>query len=286
MLSISPALAYKVNDQFMVGATLNINYGSFKTAQYAGAAEVQLPTYPYPTLYFDLGQQTLDMTGWGFGATFGVLVKPSEMFSIGATFRTPSKISFSGETVVSGIDQLAPIVGSIDTTANVEADVTWPMWLAFGIAFKPIENFTLTADIQYTQWSKVDVIEISFTDPTWAALMEITEGNKLELNWESKTQIRFGAEYWLSEKFALRAGYYFDPGPAPNKTRNILLPITDFNSFAFGIGYNIDGLTIDLGVEYLIGKDKDIAFGQYESAMPGLYALKIFCLELSLGYGW
>jgi len=116
--------------------------------------------------------------------------------------------------------------------------------------------------------------------------MEITEGNKLELNWESKTQIRFGAEYWLSEKFALRAGYYFDPGPAPNKTRNILLPITDFNSFAFGIGYNIDGLTIDLGVEYLIGKDKDIAFGQYESAMPGLYALKIFCLELSLGYGW
>ena len=56
VLSISPALAYKVNDQFMVGATLNINYGSFTTAQYAGAAEVQLPIPPYPTLFFDLGK--------------------------------------------------------------------------------------------------------------------------------------------------------------------------------------------------------------------------------------
>jgi len=286
VLSISPALAYKVNDQLMVGATLNINYGSFETAQYAGVAEVQLPTPPYPSLFFDLGQQKLDMTGWGLGATFGVLVKPSEMFSIGATFRTPSKIKFSGETVVSGIGQLAPLVGAIDTTADIEADVTWPMWMACGIAFKPVKNLTLTADVQYTQWSKLDEIEITFTDPTWATLMGITEGNKLELHWESKTQIRFGAEYWLSEKFALRGGYYFDPGPAPNETRNVLLPITDFNSFAVGIGYNIDGLIIDLGFEYLIGKEKDVRYGQYESAMPGLYDLKIIALELSLGYGW
>lgn len=286
VLSISPALAYKVNEQLMVGATLNINYGSFSTAQYAGTAEVQLPTPPYPSLFFDLGQQTLDMTGWGFGATFGVLVKPSEMFSIGATFRTPSKISFSGETVVSGIGQLAPLVGAIDSTAEIETDVTWPMWLACGIAFKPLENFTLTADVQYTQWSKIEVIEITFTNPTWAALMDITEGNKLELNWESKTQVRFGAEYWLTEKFALRAGYYFDPGPAPDETRNVLLPITDFNSIALGVGYNIDGLIVDLGVEYLMGKDRDVPYGKYESAMPGVYELKILCLELSLGYGW
>ncbi len=286
VLSISPALAYKVNDQFMVGATLNINYGSFETAQYAGAAEVQLPTPPYPIYFFNLGQQTLDMTGWGFGATFGVLVKPSEMFSIGATFRTPSKISFSGETYVSGIGQLAPFIGPLEATTDIEADVTWPMWLACGIAVKPVKNFTLTADVQYTQWSKIDVIEITFTDPTWAALMGITEGNKLELHWGSKTQIRLGAEYWLSEEFALRAGYYYDPGPAPDKTRNVLLPITDFNSVAVGIGYNMDGLMIDLGFEYLIGKDNDVPYGKYESAMPGLYELKIIALELSLGYGW
>jgi long-chain fatty acid transport protein len=287
VITISPAIAFKVNEQFMIGATLNINRGSFKTAQYAGAA--MHPLLPVP---IDLGQQTLEMTGWGFGATFGVLVKPSEMFSLGATFRTPSKISFSGETFVSGIDQLAPLVGAIETTADVETDVTWPMWLAGGIAIKPVKSFTLTVDVQFTQWSKLDEIELTFTDTAWATLMGLTEGNKLALKWDDKVQIRFGAEYWLSEKFALRAGYYFDPGTAPNETRNILLPITDFNCFAVGIGYNIDGLMIDLGVEYLMGKEKDIDYlktitdPEFESAMPGTYNLKILALELSIGYGW
>jgi len=289
VVSISPVLALKLSDQIMVGATFNINYGSFKTAQYAGSAETPPP---FPPMMFDLGQQTLEMTGWGYGATFGILVKPSDMFSIGATFRTPSKISFSGETEVSGIGQLAPLVGPIETTANVETDITWPMWLAAGIAFKPFEKLTLTADAQYTQWSDLDVIEVAFTNPAWNTLMALTEGNKLEMHWESQWQIRFGAEYQLTRAFALRAGYYHDPGPAPNKTRNILLPITDFDCFSAGLGYDINGVVIDLGVEYLDGKKQDVPFlmtlmdPEYESAMPGTYELKIIALQFSVGYKW
>jgi len=287
VITFSPVIAYKVSDQLMFGATLNINYGTFKTSQWSGATQI-----PIPPFVLDLGQQDLSMTGWGLGATFGVLYKPSEMFSIGATLRTPSKISFSGETTVSGIAQLAPLVGAIETTADVEADVTSPMWLCAGIAFKPTKKLTLTADAQYTQWSKIDIISLTFTDPTWALLMEQTEGNMLALKWDSKWQIRFGAEYKLTEKFALRGGYYYDPSAAPNITRNILLPITDFNCFAFGVGYEMNGIRIDAGVEYLAGKEKSITYLQtiidpaYESAMPGIYNLKILALEVCLGYKW
>jgi len=89
-----------------------------------------------------------------------------------------------------------------------------------------------------------------------------------------------------SEKFALRAGYYRDPSPAPDSTMNILLPVADFNCFAFGIGYNIDGVAIDLGIEYLKGDERDIPLGKYEVAMPGVYNLKILALELCIGYRW
>ncbi|MBN1222425.1 MAG: outer membrane protein transport protein [Candidatus Aminicenantes bacterium] len=288
VFTFSPVVAYKVNDQLMLGLTLNINYGSFSTSQWSGAAEI-----PFPPYALDLGQQNLDMKGWGIGATFGILYKPSEMFSIGATFRTPSKINFSGETTVSGIGQLGPLVGgTIETTADVEADVTSPMWLAAGIAFKPTRNITLTADAQYTQWSKIDIINLAFTDPSWVLLMEQTEGNMLKLEWDSRVQIRFGAEYKLTEKLALRGGYYYDPSAAPDMTRNILLPITDFNCFAFGIGYELNGVHIDLGAEYLSGKEKSITYMQtltdpdYESAMPGVYNLKILALEFCMGYRW
>jgi long-chain fatty acid transport protein len=288
LLSLSPLLAFKLSDQVMFGATLNINYGSFETAQYGGAATIPTgapPPFP-PVLNFDLGQQALDMTGWGIGATFGLMVKPSEMFSLGVTFRTPQKIPFKGKTTVDGVPLLGPVIGQLDSTTDVEADVTWPMWLCGGIAVKPIKSLTLTFDAQYTQWSKMDEIEINFSDPIWAQFMAISEGNKLKLHWDSKVQFRFGAEFMASEKFAIRGGYYFDPSPAPDSTMNILLPIADFHCYAIGLGYDINGVVIDLGFEYLNGKERNIPIGKYEEAMPGDYKLHIIALELCIGYRW
>jgi long-chain fatty acid transport protein len=226
------------------------------------------------------------MTGWGVGATFGLMIKPSNMLSLGVTFRTPSKIGFKGTTMVAGIPQLAPLVGPIDATTDVEADVTLPMWLCGGIAVKPIDRLTLTFDAQYTQWSKIDVIEITFTDPAWSLLMEQTEGDKMIFQWENKVQFRFGAEFMATEKLAFRAGYYFDPSAAPDKTINVLIPNADFNCFALGIGYNIDGVAVDLGIEWLRGKERDIPLATYEEAMPGLYKLNILALEFCIGYRW
>jgi len=281
VLSISPVLAFKLSEQVMFGVTLNLNYGSFETAQYGGSSLIPVPPYA-----LNLGQQTIDMTGWGIGATFGLMIKPSDMFSFGVTFRTPSKIPFKGTTMVAGIPQLAPLVGPIDATSEVETDVTLPMWLCGGIAVKPVDRLTLTFDAQYTQWSKIDIIDLSFTDPAWSLLMEQTEGNKMVFEWESQVQFRFGAEFMASEKFALRAGYYYDPSATPDKTMNVLLPSASFNCFSFGIGYNIDGVAIDLGIEYLKGDERDILIGQYEEAMPGVYNLNILALELCIGYRW
>jgi long-chain fatty acid transport protein len=173
------------------------------------------------------------------------------------------------------------------------------MWIAGGIAFKPIPEFTLTFDVQWTQWSKLDEIVLTLEDQVWNVILE-EEDAKLAFRWKDKAQIRFGAEYWLSPKFALRAGYYYDPGPAPDETRNILLPVTDFNSIAGGIGYNINGVIIDFCVEYLMGKEKTVPLGKtlppppdgpgdpdWQDAMPGDYHVKsILAIELAIGYKW
>ena len=66
MVSISPLIAYKINDMISVGATLNVNYGMFSIKMHAG--ETELPVPPY---VLDLGQYEESMNGWGLGATFG-----------------------------------------------------------------------------------------------------------------------------------------------------------------------------------------------------------------------
>lgn len=280
VVSISPALAYKVSDQFYIGATLNINYGLFGLSTHAGDTTVGI----------DLGQQELDMSGWGYGATFGIMIKPSEIFSIGATFRTPSKIKFKGDVSISKLNILGQIPGlplygvTIPTETEISGEVTYPMWLCGGIALKPVENLTITADLQYTNWEKIDVVELEVEDPIWQLINAETGGNvEMAMHWKNATQIRFGLEY-LINNFAIRGGYYWDPSPAPDETHNVLVPNYDFNSFSFGFGYNLEGFSIDFMFEYLKAKERVVT--ATEDNMPGVYNLELFVPGLSISYSW
>ena len=289
LITFAPTLAYKVNEKLSFGAQLNINYGIFNVSTYAGSAVIPIPPYT-----FDLGQYEESETGWGLGATFSALLKPSDMFSLGLTVRTPSTVKFSGEAAISSISLLG-FAGKSD----MDREVTWPLWVAGGLAFKPLTNLTVTADVQYTGWKTIDVIETTYKDPLWAQLMLASGKTEMPMHWDNRVQVRFGAEYLVNETFALRGGYYNDPAPAPDKTMNMLMPNYDFNAFTFGIGYSLGALQLDFGIEYLMGKDRDISFlktftdpqipnpaydPEYVDAQPGKYGMKIVAPTIMVTY--
>jgi long-chain fatty acid transport protein len=288
LITIAPTLAVKVNDMLSLGAAINVNYGMFDTSMWAG--KTLLP--PSYTTEFDLGQYEESETGWGLGATVGLLFRPHQMFSLGATFRTASAIKFSGNANISNL----VLIGQ-PGSSEMERTVTWPEWLAVGAAFFPLDNLTFTADIQYTHWKRIETIKTEYTNSIWSLLMSTSGKDTMPMYWEDATQLRFGVEYKASESLAFRAGYYIDPSPAPDKTMNILLPNYDFNVLTFGLGYNLNGLQIDLGFEYLMGKERSIDFAktfnnalnpyynkEYEDAMPGTYNMKIIAPNISISY--
>jgi long-chain fatty acid transport protein len=281
-VTLAPSIAVKVTDMLYLGATFNINYGFFKTdqwGQYMVLTPVAPPQGPQPMaapLIVNFGQHTMDVKGWGYGATFGVLVKPAEWISLGATFRTQAKMKLSGTTEIENIN-LIGLENSSGTTMNVVS----PMWLAGGIAVKPVEKLTLTFDAHYTNWSKLDEIALAFDDPVWDAAL--TAQSVMVLNWQNQTQIRFGAEYDLGN-LAIRGGYYYDPAPAPDETLNILTPSFTFNSIAGGFGFKSGGLKIDLALEYLMGKDRTVA--PSGDNLPGLYEMNILVPMFSLSFGF
>jgi long-chain fatty acid transport protein len=288
LVTIAPTLAFKVNDMLSLGAQININYGMFDISMYAG--QVAPPLAPVTV---DLGQYTESETGWGVGATFGVLFKPTSLFSVGAMFRTASKISFSGTAEISNL----PLLG-YKGSSDMKRDVTWPEEFTAGLALKPIDPLAITADLHWTHWKRIDEFKTTYTDPSWSALMSLSGKDVMAMHWDDAIQIRFGAEYQVSRCFALRGGYYIDPSPAPDRTMNILLPNYDFTVATFGIGYTFDSLRIDLGVEYLVGKDRSIDFlktfyyaglnplydPDYADAMPGKYGMKILAPNISISY--
>jgi long-chain fatty acid transport protein len=287
-VTFSPALAYKINQQLYVGAALNINYATFLIKTHAGDQELGV----------DLGQYEENLKGWGFGATVGILAKPSDKVSLGAAVRTSSKISFSGDIGISKLNVLGMIPGTplygtdIPTLSGAERHITWPWWVAGGVAVKPVDNLTLTADLQWTQWSAVDVLESDYDASSWAFIVDAER----PMFWKDVLQVRFGGEYTMGT-LAFRGGYYWDPSPAPDRTMNVLLPNYNFHGITLGFGYSLDGLNIDMGLEYLVGQKRDIPYAKvsplspqydpdWKTAMPGIYDMTILVPNLSISYKW
>jgi long-chain fatty acid transport protein len=263
VITVSPAIAYKVSDQFSLGATLNLNYGMLKLWRPG------------------VGQYNEDLSGLAFGATIGALFKPIDKLGIGLTLRTPTKVKFSGEATMAG----AALIGQ-STTSDADREATWPLWLGVGLSFKATDKLTLNADAQYTNWKKIQTIPITYDDAAWQALkahpqLKAAFNNDFDLQWKDAIQWRFGLEYAASEKLALRAGYYYDPSPSPSETLNVLLPEITYNVVTVGVGYKAEKLAIDFCVEYLMGKDVD---SPLTGKMPGTHGMSILTPNIAFSY--
>jgi long-chain fatty acid transport protein len=259
IVTVAPVIAYKVSDTFSLGATINLNYGLLN---------LQRPTA--------IGQFEEKSSGIAFGATLGAFFKPSDKFSAGVNFRTPSKVKFKGTVKMAG----AALMG-LPAEDDSEREASWPMWLGAGIAAKPIDKLTITADVQYTNWKKVQDIPITFSNAGWKLAFETV--SKLDLKWKDTIQYRLGLQYALCEKWALRAGYYYDPSPSPNETLSILLPEITYNVITAGFGYQAGKLTIDACFEMLMGKDATMAPGS-GTGMPGTHGMNILVPNIALTY--
>lgn len=260
ILTVAPGFAYKVSDNFTIGASLNLNYGMLKLDR--------------PTA---LGQYSEDLDGFGIGATVGLLFQPSDKFQLGVTWKSPIKATLSGESEMEG----APLLG-LPAKDDSERSVTFPMWLAGGIAIKPNEKLTITADAQWTNWKKLEEIPIQFANPGWVLFLE--DGSALTLQWKDAVMLRFGLEYKLSESFALRCGYYFDPSPSDKGTMNILLPELTYNWVCFGFGYKGSRVNFDFAIEYGMGKDVDVGLMEAipDVGMPGVHGMKMLVPSVSV----
>ncbi|MCL5992453.1 MAG: outer membrane protein transport protein [Bacteroidetes bacterium] len=263
VFDISPVIAYKINDMFSVGASLDIHYGMFDLERYAQPA-----------------QYTESSTGIGIGGSLGILVKPDKLLNIGLSFKTENNIKFEGTAK-------NPAMQAVNVPeSEFSRDVAWPMWFGGGIAFFPIENLTLAFDVQYSMWSNTeDSLITDYKSPQWKGA--IGKDTVMHLDWKDAMQIRFGAQYDLSNEFAIRLGYYYDPAPAPDNTLNILFPSITYNALTLGASYKLTSqFNIDFGAEYLMGTERVIAAPKTGDpnfhAMPGTHNTNIIAVSLGL----
>jgi long-subunit fatty acid transport protein len=139
--------------------------------------------------------------------------------------------------------------GLFEQGAKVIADM--PAMLALGVDFKPMENLLLSGSFNTYFDKNVDYDGSSTVNEV------LIDKNFLEYG--------LGAEYALSEKFRISAGWVATVTGVNDLYQDELSYDLNTNSFGAGIGYRInDMIDLNLGGMYTLYKDETISYNTYD----------------------
>ena len=243
--SFLPSIAFRVNDQFSIGASVNAMYGYFKSVT---AVNNILPG-------FADGKLVLRDTTWGWGGNLGVLYEPSRDTRFGLTYSSQVKLDFSSPAQFSGI---APGLNALLTArgllnAPVNLNFTVPQQVMGSFLHKVDDRWTLLGNVGWQQWSKFGQIEVSIDSSNPVG---VTTNVPFKDTWHAA----LGAQYRMSEPWRLNFGVAYDSGFQPNSGN--VSPILPANSaWRFGVGaQNQVDKTFSWGVagEYVSGGTLDV----------------------------
>ncbi len=263
--------AYKVLDNLSIGASFVYSFADVLITQNSSQAPFEGDAY--------IELEGNDHTAFGY--TVGVLYKPVDILSIGASFRSEVNYDFEGTATTTGAEQLMEI-GAFPN-GDITAELTTPMNIVGGIAVQVIPELLLSADFQWIGWSSYDTLAVDFTD-------DATEDVASPRLYKDTYIIRFGAQYNISEQFSLLGGIYYDQMPVEPEYVNPSLPDTDRLGFSIGAEakiskqFGISGSYLFIRGSQLTVTDSQEIYTTGDSPFNGTYNSSANLLSLSLNY--
>ena len=215
-MRFAPALSYKINDIVSVGAALNVMYATMEFN--AASAFSQLP---------HMGASSL-----GYGATIGVLVKPTDMIQIGLAYETKSFFQDFSFNTSAGEDKI---------------EFDQPEIATIGIGIKPVKDLLIGFDIEWINWSETNGQNLpKYTTNSCSAM-------PWNLNWSDQFVYKLGVQYTVNPTVVLRAGYNYGKMPLDSNRafENIAFPAVSEHHFTAGMGINFNKqFTLNIGGMY------------------------------------
>jgi long-chain fatty acid transport protein len=273
---INPTVSYKISDQLSLGVGFSYIYG---TVDLSKRVPIPIPGAPIN------GTLKLDGTGTGFGFNAGILYKPCEKISLGASYRSLTKLEFSGDAVFSDMGSLAGLFPG----GSGKATLPMPANLYIGAAYKISSSLTVEADFQFVGWSSYKELVIDL--PTGPAAPPQLGGQPLQKsqtqvkNWDDGYLGRIGAEYQCCQNLTLRAGVVYDITGQPASKMEPMLPDADRIDPSVGFGYKLtDQLSVDAAYMIVLFSERTSSYQPTPTtAFAGTYnsTAHLFCLDIS-----
>lgn len=263
---VTPTISWKYADNQAIGLSANLLYQRFAATGIKGFGAFSED----PNAISDNKHDS----STGIGAKVGWSAQLADNLTLGATYA--SKIKATKFDKYKGLfaDQ-----GLFDVPANY----------GVGIAYKPVPQLTLAADVQRIEYSDVDSVGNRFDISKVASGKLFGSSGGPGFGWDDVTVYKVGATYALNPQVTLRAGYsHVDQPIAADQTfLNILAPGVIEDHASIGATWAIQP-NQSLSVAYTHGfKHKVNGNGSIPAAFGGGEAnLQMQQDIFGLSYGW
>ena len=177
------------------------------------------------------GDSDIDVT-----PAYGLMYGPTPKLSFGVMYHHEKTMNYrdgTGELVnVAPPGPLQQAVAPLAGEYAVATKLGLPHMLSLGVAYRVHPNLLVEFDAVHFGWSNFDELALDFTpDPAGQLSSVIPE------HYEDKWQFRVGADYAVSDRWSLLAGYARDETTQPKESMSALLPDASRNDWSLGVQY-------------------------------------------------
>jgi len=212
-VTLAPALAYRINDQVSVGASVNAMYGTLEE----NVAVNNGGTFPD-------GELNIEDKTWGFGGTFGVLVEPQPGTRFGATYMTKTELDFESKAKFTG---LRPVLAGALGTPTLKLPIEVPQAVMLSAFHQVNDRLAIMGNLGWQDWSEFGKIDVTVAS-------ENTLTKNVDRQYKDTWHAAMGAQYQLSEPWLLSSGIAYDSEMVDEEDLTPDLPTGA--SWRFGVG--------------------------------------------------
>lgn len=255
----SAALAYRITPWLDVGVAGHVVLASVDRTWMQSADAGQCPNPEYAGCD---SETKLDASGATFAATFGVLLRPSARFALGASFVTPSSITAKGTLTPSAVvgfeRSLSP------GTATYVTKQPWKarLGLRYVSTDRDFEVYDLELDAVYEAWNAAQGDGARLTAPTLGGVRSYDV--LLVRGYRDTVSMRGGGAYNFAVGpgvLAARAGAYVETAAA-----NIAYTRLDHDALAkvagaLGVGYTQGPFVVELSYAAVASLPRSVGGG-------------------------
>lgn len=274
---VQPTLSFKIGDVMSIGGgpiyatgSVTLNKNLAPEGSYLGNTNVDL--------------EAKGITAWGYNV--GMMFKPMKEITLGFDYRSEIMMEARGGSAVYNDLSVAVQGNPALNPTTFDADLPLPAEITAGISFQPNDKWLFAFDYNHTKWSIYKSLDVNFANGTTSQNLR---------NYKDSNTYRLGAQYKASNKFTLRAGWYFDESPVQDGYFAPETPRNDSNGYTGGLTYQInDKLGIDLSFLYLHFDETNNSYDYYDnpttntgySSFGGTYKSSVFSPGIGITYGF